>query len=188
MEGQYHVVLKRVPYPVGPIKCLSLCLWPISLSLIHTKLIFLSMFWTPTFSFDERLVMNCVNNLCETRYSNYVGICPKTAPSNGYYISKYINWTGIPGSICIKNKYDQHLHSYLSELSSTTSRGSEWGLGKLKLIVFTFTTLTETNGIVLFVLEITIATLWKMKSTCCFTARNMTFVARNILNCFWVLT
>ena len=34
------------------------------------------------------------------------------------------------------------------ELSSTTSRGSEWGLGKLKLIVFTFTTLTETNGTV----------------------------------------
>ena len=32
------------------------------------------------------------------------------------------------------------------ELSSTTSRGSEWGLGKLKLIVFTFTTLTETNS------------------------------------------
>ena len=27
-----------------------------------------------------------------------------------------------------------------------------WGLGKLKLIVFTFTTLTETNGTVLFVL------------------------------------
>ena len=32
------------------------------------------------------------------------------------------------------------------------------------------------------------ATLWKMKNMCCFTARNMTFVARNILNCFWVLT
>ena len=35
-----------------------------------------------TFSFDERLVMNCVNTLYEARYSNYVGICPKTAPSN----------------------------------------------------------------------------------------------------------
>ena len=57
-----------------------------------------------TFSFDERLVMNCVNILYETRYSNYVGIGvgPKTAPSKGYSICKYINWTGIPGSICIK--------------------------------------------------------------------------------------
>ena len=67
-----------------------------------------------TFSFDERLVMNCVNTLYETRYSNFVGICPKSAPSKGYSICKYINWTGIPGSICIKNKYKQHLHSYLS--------------------------------------------------------------------------
>ena len=58
-----------------------------------------------TFSFDERLVMNCVNTLYEARYSNYVGICPKTAPNKGYSICKYINWTGTPGSICIKNKY-----------------------------------------------------------------------------------
>ena len=58
--------------------------------------------------------MKCVNTLYETRYSNYVGICPKTAPSKGYSICTYINWTGIPGSICIKNKYNQHLHSYLS--------------------------------------------------------------------------
>ena len=27
-----------------------------------------------TFSFDERLVMNCVNTLYETRYSNYFGM------------------------------------------------------------------------------------------------------------------
>ena len=63
------------------------------------------------------------------------------------------------------------------------------GVWKLKLIVFTFTTFTETNGTVLFVLRNTITTLWKMKNMCCFTARNMTmtFVARNILNCFGVL-
>ena len=42
-----------------------------------------------TFSFDERLVMNCVNTPYETRYSNYVGICPKTAPSKGCSICKY---------------------------------------------------------------------------------------------------
>ena len=46
--------------------------------------------------------MKCVNSLYETRYSNYVGICPKPAPSKGYSICKYINWTGIPGSTCIK--------------------------------------------------------------------------------------
>ena len=32
-----------------------------------------------------------------------------------------------------------------------------------------------------------ITTLWKTKSMCCFTARNMTFVGKNILNCFGVL-
>ena len=37
-----------------------------------------------TLFFDEKLVMNCVNTLYEIRYSNYVGICPKTAPSKGY--------------------------------------------------------------------------------------------------------
>ena len=67
-----------------------------------------------TFSFDKRLVMKFVNTLYETRYSKYVAICPKRAPSKGYSICKYINWTGIPGSICIKHKYNQHLHSYLS--------------------------------------------------------------------------
>ena len=39
-----------------------------------------------TFSFDERIVMKCVNTLNETRYSNYVGICPKIAPNKGYSI------------------------------------------------------------------------------------------------------
>ena len=38
------------------------------------------------------------------------------------------------------------------------------GAWKIKVNIFTFTTLTETNGTVLFVLEITITTLWKMKS------------------------
>ena len=41
-----------------------------------------------TFSFNERLVMKCVNTLYETRYLNYVGICPKTAPSKVYFICK----------------------------------------------------------------------------------------------------
>ena len=113
-----------------------------------------------TFSFDERLVMNCVNTLYETRYSNFVGICPKSK-GKGYSICKYINWTDIPGSICIKNKYKQHLHSYLS--------GAQ------------FYNLTRFNGTVLFVLIITITTLWKTKSMCCFTARNMTFVGKSIL-------
>ena len=48
------------------------------------------------------------------RFSNFIGICPKTAPSNGYAICKYINWTGIPGSVCEKNKYHQHLHVFMN--------------------------------------------------------------------------
>ena len=60
-----------------------------------------------TFSFDERLVMNCVNTLYETRYSIYVGICPKTE----------------------QKKYNQHLHSYLSGAqfyNLTTFRMGAW--------------------------------------------------------------
>ena len=78
---------------------------------------------------------------------------------------EYINWTGTSGSICIKNKYKQHLHSYLSGAqfyNLARFRMGAWKIGKL--IVFTFTTLTETNGTVLFVLVITITTLWKTKS------------------------
>ena len=40
------------------------------------------------------------------------------------------------------------------------------GAWKIKVNSIHRTTLTETNGTVRFVLEITIATLWKMKSEC----------------------
>ena len=75
----------------------------------------------------------------------------------------------------------------LTKPTSITSRGSERGLGKLRLIVFIFITSTETNVTVLFVLRITIPTRWRMKSMFCFTARNMTPVDRNILISYWVI-
>ena len=103
-----------------------------------------------TFSFEERLVMKCVNTLYETRYSNYIGICPKKTPSKGYSICKYINWTGITGSVCIRNKYNPHLHSYLSGAQLYNLKRFIMGAWELKFIVFTFTTLTETNGTVFF--------------------------------------
>ena len=69
-----------------------------------------------------------------------------------------------------------------------TSRGSERRLGKLRLIVFIFITSTETDVTVVFVLRIwlTIPIRWRMKSMCCFTARNMIPADRNIL-IYWVL-
>ena len=36
-----------------------------------------------TFTFDEVLVKKYIDMLYLNRFSNYVGICPKTAPSNG---------------------------------------------------------------------------------------------------------
>ena len=54
-----------------------------------------------TFTFNENTVKMFINTLYEERDSIYIGICPKTAPSNGYAICKYIDWTGIPGSVCL---------------------------------------------------------------------------------------
>ena len=36
-----------------------------------------------TFTVDEVLVKKCTDTLYLNRFSNFVGICPKTAPSNG---------------------------------------------------------------------------------------------------------
>ena len=33
---------------------------------------------------------------------DFVGICPKTAPSQGYTICKYIKWVGMHGKYMIK--------------------------------------------------------------------------------------
>ena len=68
-----------------------------------------------TFTFNENTVKMFINTLYEERDSIYIGICPKTAPSNGYAICKYINWTGIPGSVCDKKKYNQHFHIYMNK-------------------------------------------------------------------------
>ena len=51
----------------------------------------------------------------ENRYINFVGICPKTAPSQGYSICKYVNWIGIHGRIGDKNNHRKHSHIYLSK-------------------------------------------------------------------------
>ena len=117
----------HTPVPVGRMKCLSLRLWPISLSLIQTKFTFSQHVLDVicTFSFDERIVIKCGNTLYETRNSNYVGICLKTAPSKGYSICKYINWTGIPRPFCIKNKSNQHLHSSVLQPHEVQDGGLE---------------------------------------------------------------
>ena len=59
---------------------------------------------------------------------------PQTAPSTGYSICKYTNWTGIPGSICIK-KFNQHLHSYLSGAQFYNLTRFRMGLGAWKIKV-----------------------------------------------------
>ena len=43
-----------------------------------------------------------INTIYEKRYINFVGICPKTAPSQGYTICKYVNLVGIHGKYMIK--------------------------------------------------------------------------------------
>ena len=53
-----------------------------------------------TFAFDAKLIdfnPDIINTLYEKRYINFVGICPKTAPSQGYNICNYINWVGMHG-------------------------------------------------------------------------------------------
>ena len=59
--------------------------------------------------------------------------CPKTAPSNGYAICKYINRTGIPGSVCEKNKYHQHLHVFMNKAHFYNLTRFRTGAWKLKV-------------------------------------------------------
>ena len=63
------------------------------------------------------------------RYISFVGICPKTAPSQGYTICKYTNWVGMHGEIGDKNYYRKHLHMYLSKARFITYLDSDWELG-----------------------------------------------------------
>ena len=106
--------------------------------------------------------MNCGNTLYETRYSNYVGICPKTAPSKGYSICKYINWTGIPGSICIKNKYNQHLHSYLSGAQFYNLTRFRMGAWKINVNSIDLHHININQRYCSFCAEITLTTWWKI--------------------------
>ena len=39
---------------------------------------------------------------------SFVGVCPKTAPSQVYTICKYVNWIGMHGRIGDKNNYRKH--------------------------------------------------------------------------------
>ena len=86
-----------------------------------------------TFTFDEGSVKKGIDTLYLNRFSNFVGICPKTAPSNGYAICKYINWTGIPGSVCDKNKYHQHLHVFMNRAHFYNLTRFRTGAWKIKV-------------------------------------------------------
>ena len=118
-------------------------------------------------SFNEDNIKDFINTIYEKRYISFVGICPKTAPSQGYTMCKYINWVGMHGKIGDKNNYHKHLHMYLSKAqfyNLSRFRLGAWKLNvndiNLKHInrsmrfcsVFVVTALTE------------IITLWKMKS------------------------
>ena len=107
----------------------------------------------------------------------------QTAPSNGYAICKYINWTGIPGSVCDKNKYHQHLHVFMKKAHFYNLTRFRMGAWKIKVNSIHLHHINRTNVTVVFVLRITIPTRWRMKST----VRNMTPVDRNILISYWVI-
>ena len=101
----------------------------------------------------------------------------------------YINWTGIPGSVCDKKKYNQHLHIYMNKAHSIASQGSEWGLGKSRLIVrYSSSSNSRNQRYCPFYSEKRNFKKRKMRSMCCLTARNIIFVGKIILNFVWVLT
>ena len=70
-----------------------------------------------------------IYTIYEKRYINFVGICPKTAPSKSYTICKYINWVGLHRKIGNKNNYRKHLHMYLSKAFLITYQDSDWEPG-----------------------------------------------------------
>ena len=57
-------------------------------------------------------IIEYMNTLYEKRYISFAGVCPKTAPSQGYTICKYVNWIGMHGRIGDKNSYRKHLHMF----------------------------------------------------------------------------
>ena len=71
---------------VGLIRCSSLRLSLILPSSTQTMLISLSTFWMLfarlPLPYDEASVKKCIDTLYSNRFSNLVGICPQTAPSN----------------------------------------------------------------------------------------------------------
>ena len=80
-----------------------------------------------------------------------------------------------------KNKYHQHLHVFMNRAHFYNLTRFRTGAWKIKVNSIIFIISTGTNVTVVFVLRITIPTWWRMKSMCCFTARNMTPVDKNIL-------
>ena len=58
-------------------------------------------------SFNEDNITDFINTIYEKRYISFVGICPKTAPSQGYTICKYTNWVGMHGKIGDNKKLPQ---------------------------------------------------------------------------------
>ena len=66
-------------------------------------------------SFNEDHIIEYMNTLYEKRYISFVDACPKTAPSQGYTICKYVNWIGVQGRIGDKNNCRKHLHMFLSK-------------------------------------------------------------------------
>ena len=70
-----------------------------------------------------------MNTLSDKRYISFVGVCPKTAPSQGYTICKYDNWIGMHGRIGDKNNCRKHVHIFLSIAHFRASHDSDWKLG-----------------------------------------------------------
>ena len=60
-------------------------------------------------SFNEDHIKEYINTIYEKRHINFVAICQKTAPSQGYTLCKYIIWVGMHGKIDDKNNYRKHV-------------------------------------------------------------------------------
>ena len=64
------------------------------------------------FAFETKLI-NFINIF--SMYYNLIGVCPKTAPSQGYTTCNHINWIGIHGRIGDKKTTSKHVHIFLSK-------------------------------------------------------------------------
>ena len=62
---------------------------------------------------DLKIILKNISTLFTRKgYINFVAICQKTAPSQGYTLCKYIIWVGMHGKIDDKNNYRKHVHVF----------------------------------------------------------------------------